>query len=186
VENFYNNRPVVKQLKWMLSPNGENSMFLRWLCAILLLPVMVLAVIPATMLYFSSYHWQPLDPWIAAVAIPLMAVGLLLAFATTRLFHRKGKGTAAPWDPPTVLVIEGPYRHVRNPMIAGVFAMLVAEALIFNSPYLWAWFLLFFLGKTVYIPLFEEKWLEKTFGQKYTTYKNNVPRWIPRLTPWTE
>jgi protein-S-isoprenylcysteine O-methyltransferase Ste14 len=35
-----------------------------------------------------------------------------------------------------------------------------------------------------YIPYSEERGLEKRFGEAYRTYKQHVPRWIPRLTPW--
>ncbi len=36
----------------------------------------------------------------------------------------------------------------------------------------------------VYIPLIEEPGLARRFGDDYRLYKNNVPRWLPRLTPW--
>jgi hypothetical protein len=36
----------------------------------------------------------------------------------------------------------------------------------------------------VYIPLAEEPSLAKQFGDDYLTYKQNVPRWAPRLTLW--
>lgn len=32
------------------------------------------------------------------------------------------------------IVVEGPYRHVRNPMIAAVLAFLAGEVLLFGSP----------------------------------------------------
>jgi protein-S-isoprenylcysteine O-methyltransferase Ste14 len=32
--------------------------------------------------------------------------------------------------------------------------------------------------------LVEEPGLERRFGDSYRAYKANVPRWIPRLTPW--
>jgi protein-S-isoprenylcysteine O-methyltransferase Ste14 len=95
-----------------------------------------------------------------------------------------GDGTPAPWDPPQKLVIRGPYRHVRNPMITGVLLMLLAEALWFQSWPLALWMLIFFLGNFVYFPLVEEKGLEKRFGNDYREYKAHVPRWIPRLHPW--
>jgi protein-S-isoprenylcysteine O-methyltransferase Ste14 len=34
------------------------------------------------------------------------------------------------------------------------------------------------------IPLLEEPGLVKRFGEDYLSYKRNVPRWIPRWTPW--
>ncbi len=95
-----------------------------------------------------------------------------------------GEGTPAPWDPPRRLVVRGVYRRVRNPMISGVIFTLCGEALIFQSLPLAIWAALFVLANMVYIPNFEEPGLEKRVGEDYRVYKANVPRWIPRLTPW--
>ena len=103
-----------------------------------------------------------------------------------RLFLHVGRGTPAPWDPPRRLVVQGPYRHVRNPMITSVIAMLLAETLLFASWPLAAWMVVFFAVNAVYFPLSEEKGLEKRFGEDYRIYRDNVPRWIPRLRPWTQ
>jgi len=100
------------------------------------------------------------------------------------LFTKYGEGTPAPWDPPRKLVIIGPYRYVRNPMITGVLLVLLAEALLFGSWLIAGWMLLFLLGNVIYFPFVEEKGLEKRFGDEYLKYKARVPRWIPRLTPW--
>ena len=32
----------------------------------------------------------------------------------------------------------------------------------------------------------EEKSLERRFGEEYLLYQKNVPRWVPRLRPWTK
>ncbi|MDR2737920.1 MAG: isoprenylcysteine carboxylmethyltransferase family protein [Puniceicoccales bacterium] len=162
----------------------RNSMILRWLGAVLMLPVMVLVIIPGGILYFSAYRWHPIGACAAIGACFFVVIGLLLAISTTVLFHSLGMGTAAPWDPPAVLVVAGPYRYVRNPMISGVFSMLIGEVLISRSPYIAVWFLIFLAAKMVYIPLIEEKHLRKTFGENYAEYEKNVPRWIPRLTSW--
>jgi protein-S-isoprenylcysteine O-methyltransferase Ste14 len=113
------------------------------------------------------------------------ALGLTLAASTVRLFSTRGRGTPAPWDPPRKLVVQGPYRHVRNPMISAVLAMLAAEALLLQALPLAAWMAFFFAANAVYFPLVEEQGLERRFGDDYRVYKANVPRWIPRLTPWT-
>src|SRR5437667_27366 len=63
----------------------------------------------------------------------LVAAGLVLLSRTIALLGRLGEGTLAPWDPTTKLVIAGPYRHVRNPMIVGVAMILLGEAAIFGS-----------------------------------------------------
>jgi protein-S-isoprenylcysteine O-methyltransferase Ste14 len=60
----------------------------------------------------------------------LIFLGLGLMIATIRLFMRVGKGTLAPWNPTQRLVVQGVYRHVRNPMISGVFFTLLGEAVL--------------------------------------------------------
>jgi protein-S-isoprenylcysteine O-methyltransferase Ste14 len=110
--------------------------------------------------------------------------GLVLMIATIRLFVTVGKGTLAPWEPPQKLVVRGVYRYVRNPMISGVGLVLLGESVLTASLPLCGWFLVFLAVNSVYIPLSEEPGLVKRFGEEYLNYKQNVPRWIPRLTPW--
>ena len=101
-----------------------------------------------------------------------------------RLFARIGRGTLAPWDPTRHLVVEGPYRHVRNPMITAVLAVLAGEAALFGSPPLLIWCAAFFAINHVFFRLHEEPGLERRFGEEYRAYKRNVPRWLPRRAPW--
>jgi protein-S-isoprenylcysteine O-methyltransferase Ste14 len=56
--------------------------------------------------------------WVlVAIGAAFLAGGLWLFVTTVALFWTRGRGTLAPWDPPRVFVADGPYRHVRNPMI---------------------------------------------------------------------
>ena len=114
-----------------------------------------------------------------------MGNGLYYLFMTIWLFINIGKGTLAPWSPTKKLVVIGPYRHVRNPMIASVIIILLGQSIAFGSAWIFVWFLLFFGTNHIYFVNFEEPGLEKRFGGEYLTYKKNVPRWIPRLRPWT-
>ena len=104
---------------------------------------------------------------------------------TMRLFASKGGGgTPAPWQPVKNFIVLGPYRHVRNPMLIGVNLFLIAEALLLQSSPIFIWMVVFVIINTVYFALSEEPQLEKRFGETYADYKRNVPRWLPRLTPW--
>jgi protein-S-isoprenylcysteine O-methyltransferase Ste14 len=47
-----------------------------------------------------------------------------------------------------------------------------------------AWAAGFFIINTTYFMIAEEPALLKRFGQPYQAYKNSVPRWLPRLTPY--
>lgn len=144
---------------------------------------MVAAVIPALLLY--PWHQVRSAAWGWAVAGALLAAcGLYLLATTIALLARVGRGTLTPWDPTTRLVVTGIYRHTRNPMITGVMAVLLGEALVTGARPLFYWFLFFVCLNVTYIPLLEEPGLEKRFGVPYRVYKANVPRWIPRLRPW--
>ena len=159
--------------------------------SIVILPGTVLLFVPSGLLWLSA--GTPLAAvsappgvfrfWLATIAA---AAGLALMTWTTVLFVTIGKGTPAPWDPPRKLVVRGPYRHVRNPMISGVMLFLIAEALLFGSWPIAAWAALFLTANAIYFPLSEETGLEQRFGEDYRTYKANVPRWLPRLMPWRQ
>jgi protein-S-isoprenylcysteine O-methyltransferase Ste14 len=114
----------------------------------------------------------------------LIAAGLALMHRTITLFATEGRGTLAPWDPTERLVVLGPYRYVRNPMISGVLAILLGEAALLGSVPLLTWFALFFAVNAIWMPLVEEPGLERRFGADYVAYKRSVPRWLPRLSPW--
>jgi protein-S-isoprenylcysteine O-methyltransferase Ste14 len=163
----------------------------KHLRAILLLPFLVAAVIPGVILWLTGPDtlglWQSAQA--TRVGLPvlggaLLRLGLVLVVATIRLFVTVGKGTLAPWDPTQRLVVRGLYRHVRNPMISGVFLVLLGEAVLAASLPILGWFAVFVVVNVLYIPLAEEPGLVKRFGEEYLTFKQNIPRWIPRLTPW--
>ena len=153
----------------------------RHLAAILLLPGIVTIGVPAWIVWRSDASVGVL----AIIGIPLIALGLALLVSTIKLFASVGRGTLAPWDPTTRLVVSGPYRYVRNPMISGVLFILLGEAALFNSIPLLVWSGAFFAVNAVYFPLVEEPGLARRFGDDYARYKANVPRWVPRMRPWS-
>lgn len=85
---------------------------------------------------------------------------------------------------PVRLVVRGPYRHVRNPMISGVFAILLGEAALASSGWLLAWFATFVGRQLIFIRYFEEPHLLRRYGSQYRDYRRHVPRWLPRISPW--
>ncbi|MDR1385833.1 MAG: isoprenylcysteine carboxylmethyltransferase family protein [Planctomycetaceae bacterium] len=162
----------------------STNLSFEWIRTTIVLPINVLVIIPAILLFATGYHWTSNFVALNIVGSILLIFGLFFAGWTMRLFATKGQGTAAPWNPPKKLVIAGPYCHVRNPMITSVLTMQIAETLLLNSWWIFGLFVLFFIVNIIYFPLFEEKDLEKRFGESYREYKRNVPRWIPRFTAW--
>jgi len=155
-----------------------------------LLPVMATIVIPGLVTYLTgpvSIGWSllpPLNLIPSLLGFCLIALGLILMIKSITLFATIGGGTLAPWDPTQKLVVQGVYRYVRNPMISGVFCVLLGEAVLLGSLPLFCWFTFFVLLNLIYTPLIEERDLERRFGEDYVLYKRNVPRWIPRASPW--
>jgi protein-S-isoprenylcysteine O-methyltransferase Ste14 len=161
---------------------------LRHLLAIAVLPFTVVVLVPW---WVAASHGASLAIGHSAGPISLQAAGLLLFGAGLALFASSlwrfaadGKGTLAPWDPPSVFVVRGPYRFVRNPMISGVILMLFAEALVLRSPANGVWAACFLALNLAYIPLAEEPQLERRFGDSYREYRKHVRRFIPRIRPW--
>lgn len=161
---------------------------LRHLLAIAVLPFTVIVLVPvwiAQRYTVAPALGRPLEQFaLQLVGIVLLNVGLLLFLASLRRFATEGQGTLAPWDPPRALVVRGPYRFVRNPMISGVIFVLFGEALVLLSPPHSIWAASFLVLNLIYIPVVEEPQLERRFGDSYREYRRHVRRFLPRLRPW--
>jgi protein-S-isoprenylcysteine O-methyltransferase Ste14 len=83
---------------------------------------------------------------------------------------------------PQRLVVEGPYRYVRNPLYDGDLCLIVGAALLTRS---WALLLvaaLYLAQLALQLP-FEERELRERFGVSYRRYCELVPRFVPRRRP---
>lgn len=163
-------------------------MWLRHLVAIAILPVTVTVLVPWWLArrngIVPSLGSSSGTLILQGGGLLLLMTGMLLFFSSLRRFAVEGRGTLGPWDPPRRLVVQGPYRFVRNPMISGVVFVLVAEAMLLRSTPHALWALVFLAINLVYIPLLEEPLLRLRFGEAYREYCRHVPRIFPRLRPW--
>ncbi|MBT2521437.1 isoprenylcysteine carboxylmethyltransferase family protein [Arthrobacter sp. ISL-28] len=100
-------------------------------------------------------------------------------------FAVEGVGTPAPFAPPKHLVVGGLYRFVRNPMYVAIAAAVTGQGLLLGQPKLFAAAVLGAVPVSAFVKLYEEPVLARKFGAEYQVYRENVPRWLPRLTPWT-
>ena len=83
---------------------------------------------------------------------------------------------------PQRLVVEGPYRHVRNPLYVTDFALILGTALLCGNWFLILLAVLYLLQLALQLPL-EERELRRRFGAPYRRYCRLVPRFVPRLRP---
>ncbi len=84
------------------------------------------------------------------------------------------------------VIMAGPYAFVRNPLYLGNILMYLGIALIANAliPWLPIVATCFFIVQYSLIVTLEEEFLEREFGATYQEYRNNVPRFLPRLVPY--
>ena len=115
------------------------------------------------------------------VGTPILAIGLFLMIWSVLHFIRV-KGTPVPFNPPPKLVTTGPYAHVRNPMLTGVFVLLFGLGVLLRSISLVFIFTpLFILLNAWEIKAVEERELERRLGKDYVEYEKRVPMFIPLL-----
>jgi protein-S-isoprenylcysteine O-methyltransferase Ste14 len=177
--------------KAMVTNTRERRLWWRHLISFLAFPVTMTLVIPTLILMPAGVRGPHLG---AALTVGLVTIGCLLIAAglglmiwTNLLFDRVGKGTLGlgpVMGEPVHLVVRGPYRHVRNPMITGVLCILLGEAAVTASSDLLFWFAIFLAFQVTVIPFWEEPHLVGRYGDEYVEYRRNVPRWIPRISAW--
>ncbi|WP_423184688.1 methyltransferase family protein [Arthrobacter sp. NyZ413] len=123
----------------------------------------------------------------AQVAGAVMLVGGASVIANSFVhFAVEGVGTPAPFAPPKHLVVGGLYRFVRNPIYVAIVAAVAGQGLLLGQAKLLGVAALGVVPVAVFVRFYEEPALTRKFGAEYTMYKENVPGWLPRLTPWRQ
>jgi protein-S-isoprenylcysteine O-methyltransferase Ste14 len=124
----------------------------------------------------------------AEIALPQVAgmiiagAGAVIALWCVLTFAVIGKGTPAPFDPPRLLVTRGPYHWVRNPMYIGAAIAMAGAALFYQSFTLLAYSAGFLVTAHLFVLLYEEPALRRSFGPDYQAYCDRVGRWWPRTS----
>ena len=108
----------------------------------------------------------------------LIVLGLALS-AWARLTFRTQRAEILPWSKThSTLVATGPFRFSRNPMYLGILVIGVGAALVAGTWLMWLVPVLFFVLDNFVIIPYEERSMERTFGDAYRAYRSRVRRWI--------
>ncbi len=143
-------------------------------------PAAVIGAVLAWLWLDAVAGWH--GPQRPTVGVALILAGSLMVSWCFGLFAFHGEGSPHPYVAKTKrLVITGPYRYVRNPMMWGVGALLIGLALTLGSVGLWFGIALFVVYGAFFVPLHEERDMQRRFGDEYRQYCREVPRWWPRL-----
>ncbi len=154
--------------------------------------LLVLLLIPYG-LFRASFHLDPLVPvqliplpaLRIVVSIVLAVIGLVFGAWSNIIQNVKGKGgpvQIANLDisPRTQnLVVTGPYKYTRNPMLFGACMLYYALAIFLNSIVAFLLVTLFTVLMLVFVKRSEEPRLLRDFGAEYEEYRRKVSMFIP-------
>jgi len=133
----------------------------------------------------SAWRCEHLLPGaLRATGAVLIGMGVLSVAESFARFVLHGRGTPAPVAPPKHLVVTGQYRHVRNPMYVALVAIVVGQALWLGSSALAIYAVVLLVLFHLRVVTYEEPQLVKLFGGEFAAYRQGVPRWLPRVSPW--
>ena len=139
---------------------------------------------PIPLAVLIIYFSQPVLPYVLYGLICL-GIGEYIRFWAVRYAGGITRTTnvGAP-----ALCSSGPFAYIRNPLYTGNFFIFSGVVLIAGAPNIWAmlavtW--IFFLTQYSLIIYLEEETLVSLFGAEYETYRQHVPRLLPRFSAWT-
>jgi protein-S-isoprenylcysteine O-methyltransferase Ste14 len=99
-----------------------------------------------------------------SVGVILAMVGLVLYLRAAGILVSRGKGGHVEFEPPTQLVVTGPYRYTRNPVAACLLVTMLGEGIAFSSTGI---FIMCCVASTlahVQVTRIEEPLLRKRYG----------------------
>ena len=172
IEFIYKSATSTRKIRTLLTPVGAIVFGL-------FLGLFITAAIFTDYIFHISWIFPFF--WISVIAVILIVSGLF--FTSWSVYHFiKVKGTPVPVNPPPILVISGPYKYMRNPMLTGIFLLLFGIGLVIKSTSLVVIFTpLFILLNVLELKLIEEPELAMRLGEEYVNYKRVTPMFFPKF-----
>lgn len=148
--------------------------WIRAIAFVLVVQVSVVGFIPWLLARVSPR--VDIGRWHDVGLVPL-GIGAAVILWCNWIFVTRGRGTAAPYEPPRVLVAHGLYKHVRNPMYVAAVLTVLGAAVWTGAVLLLGYALLLGVGYDLFVRYYEEPRLARSFGASYADYCGAVPRW---------
>ncbi|MDH3336732.1 MAG: isoprenylcysteine carboxylmethyltransferase family protein [Gammaproteobacteria bacterium] len=170
IDLMYRTATGTKKKRTLLTPVGV-TVFGLFTALFVFLALLLDAVL--------ALRWPIPDTVSLLVSIPMIAIGI--AMTAWSVFHfLRVNGTPVPFNPPPTLVESGPYKYARNPMLTGVFLLLFGIGFAIGSPSLVLIFTpLYVLANVWELKKIEEPELIRRLGERYLSYRNRTPMFIP-------
>ena len=146
--------------------------------SLLLFVFVVIALHADRLIGLANIFPNPLN---IILSLPIFSLALFLMGWSVQNFL-KAKGSPVPFNPPPKLVTTGPYAYTRNPMLTGVFSLLLGFGVLFGSVFLLIVFTPLFIFINFWeLKSIEEPELEKRLGEEYIEYRKRTPMFFPNL-----
>jgi len=120
---------------------------------------------------FSGIILYPINIF---VSIIFLTIGFSLAIWSNFEIYRSGKGSPVPLKGTHTieLVVKGPYKYSRNPMVFGYILIWIGLGFLFNSVFIiFGFTFIITILLIVVVKLWEEKNMTKRFGKSYLSIK---------------
>ena len=142
-------------------------------------PGTIAGLVPYLLTRWEAHDWASARLAARAVGATLVAVGLGALVHSFSRFVTEGRGTPAPVAPPATLVVHGLYKYVRNPMYVAILMLVTGQALWLGRFVLLGYAAVLWVMFHLFVVLYEEPKLRRTFGASYDDYQARVGRWWP-------
>jgi len=163
--------------------NNKNSILMANIVSIGLFMIVVplLMLLSGYILIFTLGDIRfPRIPYVFNFA--LVFIGFVFRLWASYVHFRIGQGSPLYTHPTKKLIIVGPYKYTRNPIMLGMMIFYLGISLFYGSMMiLITIFVLPSAFGNLYHKFIEEKELVMRFGTEYLDYKNKVPFLIPFL-----
>jgi protein-S-isoprenylcysteine O-methyltransferase Ste14 len=155
-----------------MSNENRPSLIVRiptplWFFAFVVIALGVCALFPVQP---TLRHWP--------TGAVLIVIGVALA-GWGRLTFKKHNAAIIPASESHPAFVEsGPFRFTRNPMYLGIIVLAIGVALVVGTWLMWLVPVVLFVFDNFVIIPFEERSMERTFGDAFVAYKARVRRWL--------
>jgi hypothetical protein len=88
---------------------------------------------------------------------------------------------------PVMVAANATFQHIAHAKFAtdvAVVAVILGQGILFGDQRLLGYGAFLWLAFHIFVLAYEEPVLAESFGAQYEDFRANVPRWIPRMTPW--
>ena len=129
--------------------------------------------VPLGFVFAAAYLWYAQPTWPSLfLGFAIAAAGILVRALASGHIRKNAE-----------LATTGPYAYTRNPLYLG--SIIIALGFIVAARNLWIGLAAIAMFAFIYLPVIaaEEKYLRSAFPG-YDAYAGQVPRFLPRLTPY--